>query len=98
MDKVSKFFSCFNGPSDESKCKYQNLTLSDAGTQAFVGQIITISSSFITLAADYLNLTDNYLLALNEGQCVIANGFYNVWYLLAAIMYLANVFGLSGSI
>jgi len=98
MDKIGNLLSCVNGPSNESKCKNQTLPLTDAGVKAFVGQIISISTSFITVAAGYLNLPDNYLLALNAGRCAIANGFYNVWYLLAAVMYLANEFGLSGSI
>lgn len=98
MDQIGKLLSCVNGPTDESNCKGQSLTLSDSGVQAFVGQIISIATSFITVAAGYLNLTDNYLLALNAGRCAIANGFYNVWYLLAAVMYLANQFGLAGQI
>jgi hypothetical protein len=98
MDQIGKLLSCVNGPTDESNCKGQTLPLSDSGVQAFVGQIISIATSFITVAAGYLNLTDNYLLALNAGRCAIANGFYNVWYLLAAVMYLANQFGLAGQI
>jgi hypothetical protein len=98
MDKIGKLMSCVNGPDDESKCKGQTLPLSDSGIQAFVGQIISISTSFITVAAGYLNLTDNYLLALNASRCAIANGFYNVWYLMAAVMYLANQFNLAGQI
>ena len=98
MDKIGKLMSCVNGPSDESGCKGQTLPLSDSGIQAFVGQIISIATSFITVAAGYLNLTDNYLLALNASRCAIANGFYNVWYLMAAVMYLANQFNLAGQI
>ena len=98
MDKIGKLMSCVNGPSDESGCKGQTLPLSDTGIQAFVGQIISIATSFITVAAGYLNLTDNYLLALNASRCAIANGFYNVWYLMAAVMYLANQFNLAGQI
>lgn len=98
MDQIGKLLSCVNGPSDESKCKGQTLPLSDSGIQAFVGQVISISTSFITIAAGYLGLADNYLLALNAGRCAIANGFYNVWYLFAAVMYLAHQFGLAGQI
>ena len=98
MDKIGKLMSCVNGPADETGCKGQTLPLSDSGIQAFVGQIISIATSFITVAAGYLNLTDNYLLALNASRCAIANGFYNVWYLMAAVMYLANQFNLAGQI
>jgi hypothetical protein len=90
--------SCFKGPKVETNCIGQTLPLSDAGIQAFVGQIISVATSFITVAAGDLNLTDNYLLALNAGRCAIANGFYNEWYLLAAVMYLANQFNLAGQI
>jgi len=98
MDKIGNLLACVNGPSNESGCKGQTLPLSDSGIMAFVGQLISISTSFITVAAGYLNLSDNYLLALNAGRCAIANGFYNVWYLLAAVMYLANQFGYSSQI
>ena len=98
MDKIAKLMNCLGGPSDESKCKGQTLPLSESGIQAFVGQVISIATSFITIAAGYMNLTDNYLLALNAGRCAIANGFYNVWYLLAAVMYMATQFNLQGQI
>ncbi len=98
MDQIGNLLSCVNGPKNETNCQGQTLPLSDAGVQAFVGQIISIATSFITVAAGYLNLTDNYLLALNAGRCAIANGFYNVWYLLAAVMYLAYQFNLAGQI
>ena len=96
MDNIRKFVNCLGGDGfNESTCYGLSLPLSDSGAQAFVGQITSISTSFITVAAGYLNLTDNYLLALNAGRCAIVNGFYNVWYLLAAVMYLANQFGYS---
>jgi len=98
MDQIGKLLSCLNGPDDKSKCKGQTLPLSESGIQAFVGQVISIATSFITVAAGYLNLTDNYLLALNAGRCAIANGFYNVWYLLAAVMYMATQFNLHSQI
>jgi len=98
MDQIGNLVACVNGPSNETKCAGQTLPLTDSGVQAFVGQIISIATSFITVAAGYLNLTDNYLLALNSGRCAIANGFYNVWYLLAAVMYVANQFGFAGQI
>ena len=98
MDQIGNLIGCVNGPSNESKCAGQTLPLSDSGVQAFVGQIISIATSFITIAAGYLGLGYNYLLALNAGRCAIANGFYNVWYLMAAVMYLANQFNLGGQI
>ena len=98
MDQIGNLIGCVNGPKNETNCAGQTLPLTDSGVQAFVGQIISIATSFITVAAGYLNLTDNYLLALNSGRCAIANGFYNVWYLLAAVMYVANQFGFASQI
>ena len=98
MDQIGNLMNCVNGPSNDSKCAGQTLPLSDSGVQALVGQVVSIATSFITIAAGYLGLSDNYLLALNAGRCAIANGFYNVWYLLAAVMYMANQFNLAGQI
>ena len=98
MDQIGNLLGCVNGPSKESGCAGLTLPVNDYGCQTFVGQLVSIATSFITVAAGYLNLTDNYLLALNASRCAIASGFYNVWQLLAAVIYTAKQFKFEGQI
>ena len=98
MDQIGNLLGCVNGPSKESNCAGLTLPLDEYGCQGFVGQLVSIATSFITVSAGYLGLSDNYLLALNAGRCAIASGFYNVWQLLAAVMYTAKQFGFDAQI
>lgn len=98
MDKISGLMSCVSGPDSKSGCIGQTLSLNEQGVQALVGQVVSIATTFIVVLAGYANLDDNMLLALNAGRCAISNGFYNVWYLIAAAMFMASQFGLQNQI
>ena len=79
-----------------SSCAGLTVPETEAGWNAFVAEIVSTGLAAIKVGLGLMagSLSANMRKGLNALRCVLASGFINAWYLIAAAYYAAKEFGM----
>jgi len=90
---IKQNMECFN--TVNTNCAGLTVPVSEAGWTAFVSEIVSTGLAAIKIGLSMMagSLTPNMVKGLNALRCVLASGFINAWYLIAAAYYAAAEFG-----